>query len=186
MLPKTIGRFGVLFLALAILPGHTGAASVAARARMLPDRLLQCRIGHVVNFDPGHEQTAAELRYDSIHAFSLFLPAVPVRKHLPPETFEKPEPVNPRTRIVSDPDRIAPQPGHRFEKVVDYWPDRVELSSTITGPLLNVIVLNPINAASGTANVFMTRASELTHFDARHIYQGTCSVKIGAAAYTKA
>jgi len=165
--------------------GVGGSVAASAAAARLPDRLLTCSLRHITNFDPSKEQTAAELRFDAVHRFVLRLPPVAVRTGPPPETFETPEPVDARTRIVADPDRIAPQPGQRFERVVDYWPDRVELASTIAGNLLNVIVVSPIDVAAGTANLFMTRATELTHFDAGFIFQGSCRVS-GPAAMSAA
>jgi hypothetical protein len=161
------------------------AAGAAPGAR-LPDRLLTCSLRHITNFDPRKQQTAAELRFDAVHRFALRLPPVAVRTAPPPEPFEAAEPVDPRTRIVADPDHIAPQPGQHFERVVDYWPDRVELSSTIASNLLNVIVIYPINAAAGTANMFMTRATELTHFDVNSVFQGSCRVVDPASAATYA
>ncbi len=157
-------------------------AAPAKKAARIPDRMLTCSIRHITNFDPSKQQTAAELVYDAVHPFSLFLPSIAVRTKGPPEPFEKPERVNRRTRILTDPDAIAPQPGRRFERVIDYWPDRTELSSTISGVLLNAIVITNYDPASGTANFFMTRATELTHFEPSHIYQGQCQVRIGAAA----
>jgi len=155
-----------------------GASQAQGAARRLPDRVLTCAIRHITNFDPAKSQTAEQLQSDSVHNFMLRLPPVPMRTKAPPEAFEKPEPVDPRTRILADPDGIAPHPLRRFDKVVDYWPDRVELASTIKGALLNVIVISPIDPAAKTANMFMTRATELTHFDPRHIYQGSCQIAI--------
>jgi hypothetical protein len=185
---RKCAHIGALCLALAPLAVR---ADASIPKQMLPDRLLECQVRHITNYDPHLEQTASELHFDSVHRLVLFLPAVPVRTGLPPEPFEKAEKINPRTRIISDSDGIAPQPEHRFSRVVDYWPDRVELASTISGPtaasltaapLLNVIVINPIDAIHGTANLFMTRATELTHFDAAHLYQGGCTVQTGKNA----
>jgi len=159
---------------IAALPG------TAAQAARLPDRVLTCAIRHITNFDPAKQQTAQELQADAVHHFILRLPAIAPRTKAPPEAFEKPEPVDSRTRIVADPDGIAPQPLRRFDRVVDYWPERVELASTIKGNLLNVIVISAVDPVGKTANMFMTRASELTHFDARHIYQGSCRIDIAA------
>lgn len=170
-----------LLLACALMPL---AARAAASEPHLPDRLLTCSMRHIVNFDPSKEQTAAELRFDAVHDFLLRLPPIATRTGPPPEAFEAPEPVDPQTRIVADPDHIAPQPGQRFDRVVDYWPERVELASTIAGNLLNVIVVHPIDPAAGTANMFMTRASELTHFDGNFVFQGSCRVQIVATIAT--
>ena len=172
-----LARLGGAFLALVLLGGNT-----RQHAAMLADRLLTCSIGHVINFDPHQDQTAAELRFDGFHDFSLFLPAIPALKGAPPDASEAAPAVNARTRIISDPDRISGQPDRSFGRVVDLWPDRVELSATIAGSLLNTIVISPIDTAQGAANLFMMRATELTHFDAKHIYQGHCRVIIQPAA----
>jgi hypothetical protein len=172
----TLARLSGACLALVML---SGSARPAQHPAMLPDRLLTCSIGHVINFDPHKEQTAADLRFDGFHDFALFLPAVPVLQGPPRDASEDALPVDPRTRIVRDPDHISGQPDHRFGRIIDLWPDRVELSAAIAGPLLNTIVINSINTAHGTANLFMMRATELTHFDATHIYQGNCRVTVG-------
>ncbi len=158
------------------------AGTKATRAALIPDRLLTCSVRHITNFDPTREQSASELNYDTVHALTLFLARIPVRTKAPPESFEKAEPVNRRTRITADPDHIAPQKGGRFERVIDLWPERTELSAPLGGHILNAIVISNYDAANGTANFTMTRASELTHFDPNHIYQGQCNVRIGAAA----
>jgi hypothetical protein len=154
----------------------------AAKVARIPDRLLTCSIRHVTNFDPAKQQTSAELNYDSVHLLTLFLPSIAVRTKGPPEPYETPELVDPRTRVIADPDHIAPQKGGRFDRVIDYWPERAELSATISGELLNVIVINAYDPINQTANLFMTRATELTHFEPNHIYQGQCKVRIGASA----
>lgn len=181
-----------LILAIAALSGAVaGTARAAAEADfekgevpgMLPDRRLDCTVGHVTNFDPAHEQTADELRFDSHHRFSFFLARGRRMTGAPPETFEAAPKVDPRTRIIADPDGVSGQNGPGFGRLVDKWPYRVELSTPIDDKgLLSAIALHPIDEAKGTAWVLMLRASELTHFDAAHIYQGTCKVLTGKAA----
>jgi len=173
---------GAALFACLLLPLQVHGAMPTRAANRLPDRMLTCSIRHITNFNPEKSQTAAELKFDSVHPFTLFLPGIVKRTTPPPEPFEKADPVDSRTRIIADPGKIAPQPRHRFERVVDMWPDRVELSSVISGKLLNVIVIHPIDMASGTANMFTTRATELTHFDAHHIYQGECKVLMTASS----
>lgn len=171
-------RWAAACLAVIMLDGNGGPAK---REAMLPDRLLTCRIGHVTNLDPQKDQTMAELRFDGVHDFSLFLPGIPALKGIPRDASEEAPPVDPRTRIVTDPDDISGQPDHSFGRIVDLWPERVELSATIAGPLLNTIVINPIDIANNDANLFMMRATELTHFDAKHIYQGHCRITVHGA-----
>jgi hypothetical protein len=167
-----------LFAATKQVPSAQAAGSVA----QIPERRLTCSVRHVTNFDPNKEQTAAELRYDAVHPLTLVLPSIAVRTKAPPEPQDDPEPVDARTRIILDPGHIAPTKRGKFERVIDYWPDRTELSATISGDLLNVIVINNYDPANKTANFFMTRATELTRFQANHVYQGECKVLIGASA----
>jgi len=178
---------GALALCVALAPLHAAKLvhnqpKHAMKAARIPARLLICSIRHITNYDPAEKQTAAQLSYDAVHRLTLFLPSIAVRTKGPPEPDEKPEPVNPRTRIIEDPDHIAPLRGGRFERVIDYWPERTELSAPISGDLLNAIVINNYDPVSKAANLFMTRATELTHFQPEHIYQGQCQVRIGASA----
>jgi hypothetical protein len=155
---------------------------VAGKVAYIPERRLTCSVRHVTNFDPNKEQTAAELHYDAVQLLTLVLPSIAVRTKAPPEPQDEPEPVDARTRIILDPGHIAPSKRGRFDRVIDYWPDRTELSAIISGDLLNVIVINNYDPANKTANFFMTRATELTRFQANHVYQGQCKVLIGASA----
>lgn len=165
-------------LALALIGAAPRQVSTPPR---LPDRLLRCSLGRVTNFDPQGYQKPDDLHYEGRHDFSLFLPGGPVRTHVPPDPIDPPEPVDPRTTIVADPDRIAAGPS-RFDRVVDYWPDRVELTTTIDGPLVNLIIVHPVDVARRTANLFMTQATDLTAFDTAHLYQGRCDILEGDAA----
>ena len=166
-----------------LLPVAANAGDKPAPApEMLPDRLLTCLIGHVTNFDPHVEQRPNDLQFDGHHVFRLFLPAIAVQQGAPPDPAEDAPPVDPHTRIVSDPDHISGQPDEHFGRIVDMWPERIELSTSINGPLLNLIVINPIDTATGTASLFMLRATELTHYQQDHIYQGTCHILQGEAA----
>lgn len=161
-----------------LTPLAEAATRHAKPADLLPYRILTCRLGHITNFDPSREQKAGELQFDSFHEFALELPAIPRRTTPPPEAIDPPEPVDPRTRILRDPDHIAPQVKPVFDRVIDMWPERVELTGMIKDPLMNVIVLQPIDEAHRIASLFMLRASELTHFDDKQLYQGTCSVEL--------
>lgn len=164
---------------LALLVMACGSAAIAAPApKMLPSRLFTCDIGHVVNFDASKRQAPADLRFDTHHTLVFALAGGPARTGQPPEPGEKPEKVNQASRIIADPDHIAPQHRAQFDQVVDYWPDRIELMGMIAGDLRNAIVIDSYDPASGTANLFMLRASELTHFEQSHIYQGTCRVTV--------
>lgn len=149
---------------------------------MLPDRLLRCTLGRATNLDPKKQQTTADIVYEGEHEFELFLPAVPVRQGPPPDATEPAEPVNPQTRIVADPDGLTNGFPRRFDRVVDYWPERVEMATTIDDPLVNLIIINPIDATSGSASLFMTQATDVATYDLSKVYQGSCTVQTGATA----
>jgi len=149
---------------------------------MLPDRLLRCSLGRATNLDPAKLQTTADVIYDGKHDFVLFLPAIPVRQGPPPDATDPPEPVDARTRILSDPDGLASSVPARFDRVVDYWPQRVELATTIADPLTNVIIVHDISAADGKATLFMTRARDAASPDLERVYQAPCSISSGAEA----
>ncbi|MBX9884095.1 MAG: hypothetical protein K2X68_03895, partial [Novosphingobium sp.] len=163
--------------ALALALGSTAAAAPAR----LPSRVFTCDVGHVVNFDATKAQLAGELKFDRRHRLVFALPSGPARKAPPPDVGEPPEKVPAGSHILSDPDHIAPQRKLQFDQVVDYWPERIELMGLITSQLRNAIVLDRIDTKSGTANLFMVRATELTHFQHDHVYQGTCTIKIVSA-----
>jgi hypothetical protein len=151
-------------------------ATPAAKPHMLPERLLRCSLGRVTNFDPAARQTYADLRFEGSHRFELALPAVPVRTGPPPEAPLPPEPVDPHTRILADPDNLTRGAPPRFDRVVDYWPDRVELTTVISDPLNNLIIITPIDPARGTARLMMTHATDISSLDFAHLYQGDCTV----------
>ncbi len=168
----------LLSVLLAALPAGGNAAPV----KMLPARTLTCVLGRATNIDPSRNQTTADIAYEGLHPITLFLPSIPVRTGPPPEAVDPAEPVDPRTRIIADPDGLTKNFPRRFDRVVDYWPDRVEMTTTIQDPVVNMIIINPIDTASGTAQMFMTQATDVATFDMKHIYQGNCSVTLGATA----
>lgn len=151
--------------------------AAVSQSANLPERTLDCDLGHIVNFDPSRQQTASELRFDRMHKFKLQLASIPIRKAPPPDPIEAPEPVHPRTIILSDPDNIGQQVDPGFVRVADYWPERVELGGLVAHELMNVIVVSGFNSAAGTADMFLTQGSELTHIDPQRMYQGVCKVK---------
>lgn len=143
---------------------------------MVPNRLFTCAIGHVVNFDARLRQAPSDLRIDRQHKLVFALPAGPRRTKPAPDVGDAPEPVPAAARIIEDPDHIAPQLRARFDQVVDFWPERVETMGMIDRQMRNAMVIDAIDPRGGSANLFMLRASELTHFDAQHIYQGRCTI----------
>ena len=99
-------------------------------------------------------------------------PAEPPRSTLPPE------PVDPRTRIVADPDGIAAGAAAKpFERVVDYWPERVEMTTPIGNGLVNLIILQRSQTKPGLIDLFMTRATDAVSWDEKHLYSGHCKIR---------
>lgn len=159
----------------AAAPATAPGASVAALGERLPARLFVCDLGRIANFDPQHDQPTSDYVYDGRHAFSLLLPSVTARTTPPPDPTAPPEPVDPATRIVADPDRIAPvEAGKPFDRVVDLWPSRVEMVTQINEVASNVIVIDQIDTKAATASMFMTRANDAVTFDLKNLYFGKC------------
>lgn len=168
-----------LAAALVALTAMSGCAHAAqAGPAMLPDRLLTCTLGHATNIDATRDQRADEIVYDSHHAFSLFLPAIPVRTAPPPDATEPAEPVDKKTAIVADPDGIAANLAGPVNRIVDLWPDRVELVLPMTTRQSKLLIINGFDPATNTVNLFMTDAKDLATFDMERIYSGPCTVNI--------
>lgn len=170
-------------VALALSAGLPAAnAAPTAADAAIPDRTLRCTLGRALNIDPAKNQTVADIRYEGAHRFALFLPGGPARQGPPPDPADDPEPVNPQTRILADPDGLARDMQPRFVRVVDLWPRRVEMAGRIeAGSLSRLIVISEIDAAKGTANLFMTKAKDAGSLDLAQVYQGGCIVQAGAA-----
>jgi hypothetical protein len=151
---------------------------VKAAPAMLPNRLLTCVLGRATNIDTKKDQKMSDIIYEGRHDFSLMLPSIPVRTGPPPEAVDAAEPVDPRTKIILDKSGLAKDFPNRFDRVVDLWPERVEMTTTINDPLVNLIIVSNIDAAHGTAWLFMTQATDVATFDMKHIYQGPCNVAV--------
>ncbi len=154
---------------------------------MLPPRMLDCRLGRITNFDPSRDQAPSEYKYDGDHPFRLFLPSIPVRTTEPPRSTQAPEPVDPQTRIVADRDGIsAGAAGHPFDRVVDYWPERVELTTPLESGEVNLIILQQSEGRKGMTDIFMTKAKDAVTYDQAHLYSGRCKVTSGDRAMAAA
>lgn len=181
-MPKQLPRLGSMHrhaaLAAALLSASSAASGAAAEPARLPARLVTCTLGHATNFNPEQQQTLDDITYDTHHRLSLYLPAVAARTTPPPDPIEEPEAVDPRTRVTEDPDGITADAPGAFERVVDLWPERVELAkSTLTGRFKTILV-SDYDAAHGTARMFVGTAGDLTSYDLKRIYMGECTVAI--------
>ena len=162
------------------------AKEPAAASAMIPARLLRCTIGRALNLDPSKRQTIADIRYDGQYQLDLFLPAIAKRTASPPDATEAPEPVDPATRILQDSAGLTREVPPGFDRVVDMWPERVELTRIIREPLTNLVIVSDVDESHGTANIFMTQATDAVTFDMQHVYQGGCVVTQGSAAVAAA
>ena len=177
---RTPAKLFAAMAAFASLPGMAGAQA-ALLPPMNPDRTLDCTLGRATNLDPARNQTADEIRHEGAYRFSLFLPARPQHAGPPPDPTADPEPVDPATRILSDPTGLAADMPQGFYRVADLWPQRVELVGRIAGsPLVRFVVISEIDLLAGTANLFMTRAADAASIDLGTVYQGACRISGGA------
>jgi hypothetical protein len=163
--------------------GAASAGTASQGAKIIPARLLDCTLGRISNFDTQREQDPSEYTYSSRHKFSLFLPETSVRTTPPPEATERPEPVNPQTRIVADPDGIARDAeAHAFDRVVDFWPQRVEMTKPISNIAVKLVIIDGVDPSQSSATMFLTSANDAVTFDLKNLYYGRCSVKLGKQA----
>jgi hypothetical protein len=161
-------------------PGAGRSVGGATPAAMLPARLLDCSLGRVTNFDPKRDQPMSEFKYDKFHPFKLFLPSIPARTTPPPDPTSPAEPVDASTRITADPDGISGDAAKRaFDRVVDMWPKRVELTTPTSNIAWNVIVIDQVNLDKSTATMFMSRANDAFTFDLKNMYYGICKIQAG-------
>ena len=172
-----------MFLSAAALAvSAAGPAAAAGEARslpMLPARTLHCTLGHALNLDPSKNQTIADIRYEGAHPFVLQLPSIPAWQGPLPEPTADPDPVDPATRVLYDPDGIAADMKPTFYRVIDLWPARVEMIGLIDAPLGRFIAISDIDAEKGTANLFTTRSVDAGSLDIANVYQGGCKVELG-------
>ena len=165
--------------AAALMAGLAASPAVArdtSHPELIPARLLECTLGHATNFDPEQQQTVDDITFDTHHRISLFLPASARRKSPPPDALEKPETVDPATRIVDDPDGIAADAPGQFERVVDLWPDRVELAKPTVRGAFKTFLISDYEPDRATARLFLGTAADLTTYDLKRIYMGACRV----------
>ena len=146
-------------------------------SKNLPDRYLQCVLARSTNIDPTKLQSLSEIKSEGRHNFALRLAPIAPRVGEPPDPGDPPEPVDPRTKITLDPDQLTKGISPTFERVVDYWPKRVEMMSTIPGSIwAHIIIIDPIDVAKGRARLFMSQVKDAGTFDLAKIYQGECRV----------
>lgn len=169
--------------ALALAAGASVPADAATSPAMLPNRLLTCHLGHATNLDPTKDQRADEITFDSYHDLVLFLPAIPMRTSPPPDATDPAEPVHPATRVLSDPDGIAANVTGPFVRVIDTWPQRVEMIKPMAGGLSKLFIVSDIDEANRRAHLFLTDAADLVTLDLKRAYLGDCTVSDKASVH---
>ena len=176
---------GALVMAMVVLASTAGHATPPANPSptpapaipaMLPDRMLECDLGRALNLDPTRNQQRSEVHYEGHHPFRLFLPGIAKRTAPPPDPADPAEPVDPRTKVAYDPDRLTDGVPAHFDRVVDYWPSRVEMATTMPDGQFHFIVISDIDLANRTAILFMTQATDVANMDLKHVYSGQCRI----------
>jgi len=169
-------------LAAMAVAGGCAHATSATKPALLPARTLSCNVGHPTNLDLTRDQTEDELKIDSRHQVGLFLPPIPVRTTEPPDpAFAAIEPVDKRTRFTADPDRIVADVSAPFTRVVDLWPERVEMTAPVSAKKVKVLVISNYDETTHKAQLFMTNATDLLSWDRDTIFVGRCDVTIRPA-----
>lgn len=184
-MPIPLPRSGRLRCAAALAAALVCASGAAAEPTRLPARLVTCTLGHATNFNPEQQQTLDDITYDTHHRLSLYLPAIAARTTAPPDATEEAEAVDPRTRVTEDPDGITADAPGAFDRVVDLWPERVELAKTTPTGRFKTILVSDYDPARGTARIFLGTAGDLTSYDLKRIYMGECTVALNARAPRK-
>ncbi|HYZ48706.1 MAG TPA: hypothetical protein VE567_07420, partial [Sphingomonas sp.] len=121
-------------------------------------------------------QKPQDIKFEGRHEFALFLPPAPVHKGPPPDPSAAPEPVDPATHITADPDGLASDAGPKFQRVVDLWPERVEMIAPVDSRIVRLIIIHDIDPDGRRASLYMTRAVDAASMDLEHVYQGSCTI----------
>lgn len=169
---------GAAALGLGLGAGATCAWAASGKTARLPARLVTCSLGHATNFDPEKQQTQADITFDTHHRLSLYLPGIDARTAPPPDATEAAEPVDSRTRIAEDPDGLTADAPGPFDRVVDLWPERVELAKTTPTGAYKTVLVSDYDPARGTARMFLGTAGDITSYDLKRIYMGDCTVTL--------
>lgn len=156
------------------------ALSAAPAPTELPGRALSCTMRRVTNFDPSRTQTAAELVLAGESALDLYIGPGPVRTNLPPEPFEPQEPPPPGTRVLRDTGKLLAGVPARFTRVVDRWPDRVEIATDLSDSRFSLMIVAPIDPVAGTATLLVTYVDITMTYDAGRVWLGDCRIRAPA------
>ncbi|MEO0033667.1 MAG: hypothetical protein RIS94_3425 [Pseudomonadota bacterium] len=154
------------------------AAEGGTAAMHLPARELRCNVGHATNLDATRQQRRDEITFDSHHAIVIRLPSIAARTTPPPDATEPAEPVDPGTRVTEDPDHLLAATTGPFNRVIDLWPDRVEMTMPMAHGLSKLLIVSDFDSAAQSAQLFITDAQDLATFDLTNTFLGDCRVQM--------
>lgn len=154
-------------------------AGASAGAAQIPARTLQCTVGRALNLDPARPQTAAEIVREGAYRFTIELPAAPAPVGPPPDPADPAGPVDPAVALRHDQAGLFRDMQQPFDRVIDRWPDRVELVSRLgDGPWHRFFAITDIAPAAGTASLFSSRVQDAASLDLGSVYLGSCLVSL--------
>lgn len=169
------------FLAILFALGATGTGTAATldeggAREIVPARDLSCQLSRATNIDPAIVQTTDQIVYEGHYRFGLHLPATPKWQGPLPEPSDDPLPVNPATKVTSDPDGLTADTTAKFDRVVDVWPDRVELIKHMAPPWGKLIIISDITPDRTAARISITNAADAATLDIHRMYLGVCKI----------
>lgn len=147
---------------------------------IVPARTFRCKLGLALNLDPTKAQRMDEIQYEGSHDFTVFIPAAVSRGRPATDSVDPTTAADPSTQVLADPSGLRRGVPAGFERMVDLWPERIELTQTIERPLAHFMVINQIDESTQTANLFMTTATDVAAMNLKTVYQGPCSYALGA------
>ncbi|OYW86457.1 MAG: hypothetical protein B7Z20_07335 [Sphingobium sp. 32-64-5] len=152
---------------------------IALQTRPAAPRRWRLVLAGAVALGLGAGATCASAASDkTARRLSLYLPGIDARTAPPPDATEAAEPVDSRTRITEDPDGLTADAPGPFDRVVDLWPERVELARTTATGAFKTLLVSDYDPARGTARMFLGTAADITTYDLKRIYMGECTVAL--------
>lgn len=149
----------------------------AAPPPTLPGRQLSCTMHRVTNFVQDRDQTRADLALEGEAALDLYIGPGPVRTGLPPEPDQPPEPTPPGTRVLRDTGGLLAGVPPTFSRVVDRWPQRVEIATDLPDDQFSLMILAPIDPVAGTATMLVTYVNMTLSYDPKRVWFGDCTIR---------
>lgn len=170
-MPPALLALALPTLALLTLAGAPPPAPI------LPGRQLSCTMHRVTNFVQDRDQSRADLALEGESALDLYIGPGPVRTGLPPEPDQPPEPTPPGTRVLRDTGGLLTGVPPTFSRVVDRWPQRVEIATDLPDDQFSLMILAPIDPVAGTATMLVTYVNMTLSYDPKRVWFGDCTIR---------